>query len=167
MTWVSLACEAPGVLPGSPRFPLLGIWSTHPMRTGTPAPRARRPMPGAIVTVPASLGTASSTGRWQWASIGTKSAQSALPARETAAVRIPHVLLEEMSLAASTCGQSLSDIWAEAAREWLAQHAREDEPQPPTPAGAALAIPRPMRSWAAIDAALAALRESSPAAPAA
>lgn len=65
-----------------------------------------------------------------------------------------------MSAAARAQCRSLSDIWAEAAHEWLRNHAQEYEPQPPTPAAAALAVPRPARSWTAIDTVLADLRRS-------
>ncbi|MGH2515998.1 MAG: hypothetical protein ACRDHP_10120, partial [Ktedonobacterales bacterium] len=141
-------------------FPLHGATAPTPL---SPARSTQMPR------VAGSLGAASASPRWQWATgaTGTGGASSVPPARETA-VRVPPLLLKEMSAAASARGRSLSEVWTEAARDWLLrQHPHEDEPQPPTPAAAALAIPKPARSWAAIDAALADLRRVPHDAPAA
>lgn len=76
------------------------------------------------------------------------------------ALRVPATVLRRMSAAAQACGRSEGDIWAEAAEEWLTRYALDNEPQPPTPAAAALSVPRPARSWSAIDALLTELRAS-------
>lgn len=153
MTWASLFAEDLGVLPGPIPF-----HNTHASR------RPHAPATYSLPSTPAplhaeTLGAASASGRWQWAGAPSP---SLIPAQKQAAVRVPPLLLEEMCAAAQARGRSLSEIWAEAAREWLRQHAHSstDEPQPPTPAAAALPIPKPARSWAAIDAVLADLRRS-------
>ena len=88
----------------------------------------------------------------------------ALPAG-TSAVLIPEALLRLMRAAARDLGRTESALWAEAAREWLARRALDDEPQPPTPAAAALAVPRPITAWMAIDTLLAELRTRPCASP--
>ena len=167
MTWLSLAYEAPGVLPAAPRAHLRphGGLSAQLAHSMTPAPLTPSAPSYLPPRVPAPLGSAAIAGRWQWA--GTMRPQPSPPAPRMAAVRMPPALLEEMAAAARVSGRSLSDVWAEAAREWLSQHAREDEPQPPTPAAAALAVPRPPRSWVGIDAILSDLRHAPASAPAA
>ena len=82
-------------------------------------------------------------------------------ATSASAVRIPEGVLRTMRKAAWSAGRTESEIWAEAAREWLMRRARDDEPQPPTPAAAALPVPRMAHAWHAIDALLAELRMSS------
>ncbi|HEX8034061.1 MAG TPA: hypothetical protein VF510_09450 [Ktedonobacterales bacterium] len=79
---------------------------------------------------------------------------------QATALRIPAAVLRRMAAAAQACGRSEADIWAEAAEDWLAHYALDNEPQPPTPAAAALSVPRPVRSWSAIDALLTELRAS-------
>lgn len=76
------------------------------------------------------------------------------------ALRVPATVLRRMSAAAQASGRSEGDIWAEAAEEWLTRYVLDNEPQPPTPAAAALSVPRPARSWSAIDALLTELRAS-------
>lgn len=140
----------------------------HPTRSMPTAPTpsmhsARCARPVELARDAGPLGTASAAGRWQWAGVGapviriSPTPESTVPAT---AVRMPPLLLEAMSAAARAQCRSLSEIWVEAAHEWLRQHAQEHEPQPPTPAAAALAVPCPSRSWAAIDTVLADLRRS-------
>jgi len=81
-------------------------------------------------------------------------------------LRAPRDTMRQMELVAARLGRSESEVWAEAAREWLDHRAgvimlrdddRDDEPPPAAPA--ALPQPlRPTRSWTAIDALLADLR---------
>jgi hypothetical protein len=73
-------------------------------------------------------------------------------------VRVPSAVLREMARAARLAGRGEGELWAEAAREWLTRRARGDEPLPPTPAAPALPVPRPPRSWSAIDSVLRDLR---------
>lgn len=175
MSLTSLLSDNPGTLGVPSRvFPFQSrrVHSAGPIRIVTAeAPASPGPSAHPVrisASASASLGTASAFERWQWAGtvsvapIAAAPVASVAPAPKVAAVRIPPLLLEEMSTAAHLCGRSLSDIWAEAAREWLRRHAHEHEPepQPPTPAAAALAVPRPTRSWAAIDTVLAELRRS-------
>jgi hypothetical protein len=75
-------------------------------------------------------------------------------------VRVPTAVLREMTRAAHVAGRSEGELWAEAAREWLARRARGDEPLPPTPAAPALPVPRPMRAWSAIDSVMTDLRRA-------
>lgn len=81
-------------------------------------------------------------------------AQAMLPPGASV-VRIPLELIQAMRRTAAIEGRDEATAWAEAAREWLASRARDDEPQPPTPAAAALPCPRAASAWAAIDAVLA------------
>ncbi len=73
-------------------------------------------------------------------------------------IRVPLELLQAMRRAAAVEGRDEAAAWAEAAREWLAGRARDDEPPSPTPAAAALPRPRASAAWASIDALLADLR---------
>jgi hypothetical protein len=77
-------------------------------------------------------------------------------------VRIAPALLRAMETTATARGRQVSEVWAEAAREWLLRHAEDDDPQPPSPATAA---PRSLasrssrdRCWTAIDVLLGDLR---------
>jgi hypothetical protein len=77
---------------------------------------------------------------------------------EPAHVRIPADLLRRMSREARLTGKSESEVWAEAARAWLAGRGRDDD-LPPTPPAAAQPCPRRERAaWVAIDALLIDLR---------
>ena len=76
------------------------------------------------------------------------------------------LLMRMMDDAARAAGRDLAEVWAEAAREGLRRHDRhDDEPQPPAPVAAALAVPRRNQIWCGIDAVLADLR--APCTPAA
>jgi hypothetical protein len=137
------------------------------MRT-PPAPHATRPN-----LERHTLGTSAISGDWGWAEqewrtpsrtgdgLGSAATQApeANEGEHGVMIRVPRAVLRMMTQAARTTGRDEGDVWAEAAREWLSQRRREGEPQPPTPAAAALAVPRPARSWAAIDALLSELRE--------
>ncbi|MGZ3713887.1 MAG: hypothetical protein ACXVA4_00580 [Ktedonobacterales bacterium] len=121
-----------------------------------------------------ALGSAHAAEVWSWAPSRRASApvvedtkvhplapRVTAPATDQAtALRIPTVVLRRMAAAAQACGRNEADIWAEAAEDWLARYALDNEPQPPTPAAAALSVPRPARSWSAIDALLTELRAS-------
>ena len=122
-----------------------------------------------------------------WSATATTAATSATVA--TAAhittpdihcLRAPRETLRQMKWVAAELGRSESEVWAEAAHEWLARregaiYLLDDEPcvrlsgsraveddrddEPPPAAPAALPLPlRPHRSWTAIDALLADLR---------
>jgi len=128
-----------------------------------------RPIGGAV----SGLGTARAGERWRWAPVrvelrpqgattaADERSQPRRVATSASAVRIPEGVLRTMREAAWNEGRTESEIWAEAAREWLMRRARDDEPQPPTPAAAALPVPRIAHAWHAIDALLAELRASS------
>lgn len=89
------------------------------------------------------------------------------PARAPWPVVLPMApaLLRAMSLAASHARRDASEVWAEAAREWLARHL-EDDPEPPTPGASAPAKTaerdQHQRCWAAIDVLLGDLRAPLP-----
>lgn len=104
--------------------------------------------------MPLSLPTSASTSAPAAAATTTA---TPLPAG-AAVIRIPLELLQAMRRTAAAEGRDEAAAWAEAAREWLAGRARDDEPQPPTPAAGALPCPRAANAWAAIDAVLADLR---------
>jgi hypothetical protein len=121
-----------------------------------------------------ALGSAHAAEVWSWAASRHASASAledtkvhplsplvSAPATDRGtALRIPAGVLRRMATAAQACGRSEADIWAEAAEDWLARYVLDNEPQPPTPAAAALSVPRPARSWSAIDALLTELRAS-------
>lgn len=110
-----------------------------------------------------SLGSASATALWRWAS---PRARQATPVAEvaneapaiTTPVRVTHQLRAEMAEMAHVLGRSEDDIWDEAAREWLLRRMRNDEPPPTTPAAAPVPNVRTRRMWNEIDAMLADLR---------
>ncbi len=132
---------------------------------------------GGMQTVSArvGLGSARTTGQWTWATSVTserpRSAASpslsqaavvrSVAAAEGACVRAPMELLGQMAAAARALGRSESDVWVEAAREWLRR--REGEPGAP-PAAAALGVSpvsqprRRDRIWDDIDTLLIELR---------
>jgi hypothetical protein len=94
-------------------------------------------------------------------------APRALPQVPVSAARtelpMPRALLSAMSEAATIVGRSESDIWADAAREWLQRHRQDEDPRPPTPGARA---PRPSaardRCWSSIDMLLHDLRAPLP-----
>jgi hypothetical protein len=113
---------------------------------------------GAVERVGSRLGSAHAFRDWTWAAETPKRAAEQRRQPVAAVLRVPPVLLQAMSAVARSEGMSESEIWSAAARAWLERRTRDDEPQPPTPAGAALPIPLRARSWAAIDTLLRDLR---------
>jgi hypothetical protein len=129
-------------------------------------------IPGARVSWPtvSSLGS-SVAGAWSWErdqpaeAIDTPHSTDSF---EPEGVRLsaPPELLQRMASAARALGRSESDIWVEAAREWLLRH----EPEGPTNGhadsvtrdeAARRCLARRSRSWRDIDHILCELRESS------
>lgn len=171
MSWVSLAhvtpcrqpemTRLPAILPAGMRTPitLTSLITTQGERGGSERIR--------------SLGAARAGTTWRWATSGARATGThQAPATEISAIpiSIPVRLLGAMRAAAHAAGQSESEVWAEAAREWLRQRQHDNGPLPPTPAAAALAVPRRARSWSAVDAVLTDLRggkHAMPGAPAA
>lgn len=137
----------------------------EPLRLPRRAAGASAPRAG---TSPITLGAASAGPIHAWALPVPAPAALPLPVAAPAAalpqgasvVRVPLELIQAMRRTAVSEGRDEAAVWAEAAREWLASRARDDEPQPPTPAAAALPCPRAASTWAAIDAVLADLGTS-------
>jgi hypothetical protein len=99
------------------------------------------------------------------------SAVSAVPtpyaapaAGERREVRMAPALLAAMTAAAAATGRHESEIWAEAAREWLARHTPDDDPPPPPGAIQRAPVVRAARDrcWGAIDVLLGDLRHPRP-----
>ncbi len=114
------------------------------------------------------LGSASAGSQWMWSE-----AHAARPApaptsraihtasRDVSCVRAPVELLCRMSEVARAQGRSESEVWVEAAREWLRRREIEPvtPPAPPATASSRSATPRrPSRVWDDIDALLIELR---------
>jgi hypothetical protein len=152
-------------------------------RDGTPSPhlaetvattevvawRSRPASPHPIpipVPIPVSLGAASAGRSWRWAAAPAGDTErhppverAPLPTIPTTTLRMSALLMRMMDDAARASGRDAAEVWAEAAREWLRQRDRhDDEPQPPAPVAAALAVPRRDQVWCGIDAVLADLR---------
>lgn len=109
----------------------------------------------------AGLGSARAGNEWAWSNAPARPAASPAPAyvtHEGSCVRAPVDVLRRMSAAAQAQGRSESDVWVEAAREWLRR--REVAPAPPPPAASAPSVVsrRVSRVWDDIDAVLMALR---------
>ena len=113
---------------------------------------------GAVERAGSRLGNAHASRDWRWAAETPSRVAAARQQQPAAMLRVPPALLRAMSAVARSEGMSESEIWSAAARAWLERRTRDDEPQPPTPAGAALPIPLRARSWAAIDTLLRDLR---------
>lgn len=165
MSWVSLPHTTPG-RPGITRLPVHMSMERARQVQSTQHQHLRVvDVAGGTGEENSGLGAACAGTTWRWAPASATTARpdaprvTAFPARESAPVAIPADVLRAMREAARTSGRSESEVWAEAAREWLSQRRRDDGPLPPTPAAAALAIPRRTRSWSAIDALLADLRQ--------
>ncbi|HEX6540371.1 MAG TPA: hypothetical protein VF040_01345 [Ktedonobacterales bacterium] len=109
-----------------------------------------------------SLGAATADARWRWASprAGCVTPATVRDDEEAAATQlvVTRELRAEMAEMAYALGRSEDDVWAEAAREWLLRHMRDDEPPPTTPAAAPVPTVRTRRLWSEIDAMLADLR---------
>jgi|SRR5690348_15979653 len=129
-----------------------------------------RTQPALSYPIPVSLGAASAGRSWRWAAAregdiaSPHTVESAPPpAIPTTTLRMSALLLRMMDDAARASGREAAEVWAEAAREWLRRRDRhDDEPQPPAPVAAALAVPRRDQVWCGIDAVLADLRAPRP-----
>lgn len=118
----------------------------------------------------ARLGSAWASDQWAWSAepAQTPPATSARPvahhdAPQGASLRAPVEVLRQMSDAARGLGRSESEVWVEAARDWLRR--REGEPGAPPVAAAPEVAARPAatprriaRLWDDIDALLIELR---------
>jgi hypothetical protein len=110
-------------------------------------------------------------GPWSWDNTPTSAPMTGSirqASRQPAGVRLsaPAGTVRRMAEAARALGRAESDVWAEAAREWLLRH----EPHSPeggrvpdgAPALAAPPIARRARLWRAIDDVLDTLRDDQP-----
>ena len=121
----------------------------------------------------AGLGSARASVQWAWAvepalmppttqEIPAAASAHTASAAQGTCLRAPVEVLREMSAAARGLGRSESEVWVEAAREWLRR--REGEPGAPPAAAApvvasSVAAPRRIsRLWDDIDALLIELR---------
>lgn len=148
------------------------VRGTHSSCTAAGRRTAREPLrlprqPVDLRSARAGLGTASAGPVHAWALPMPMPVLSPAPAptelpQGASVIHVPLELLQAMRRAAAAEGRDEGAAWAEAAREWLAGRARDDEPQPPTPAAAALPCPRTASAWAAIDAVLSDLRTPAP-----
>lgn len=122
----------------------------------------------------AGIGSAWASGAWAWAGSSAQVTQpvAAAPKRAVAAqpgarLRAPVELLTRMSEAAQARGLSESDVWVEAAREWLRRREGEAGAAPVAPVAPAQAEPsvapirRSARRWDEIDALLIELRHAA------
>lgn len=135
------------------------ILLTHDERSaGLRTPRSNH----VVIEAANGLGSARASSQWAWSSTPAQpatatSATARRPAREGASLRVPMELLSQMSEAARALGRSESEVWVEAAREWLRR--RETEPStPPAAPARGVATRRPVRVWDDIDALLIELR---------
>ena len=96
--------------------------------------------------------------------IGSATVAHAVDVSDATRLSVPREALRRMAQAAQATNRSESEIWAEAAREWLARRVRsvedgtDNEPPPAAPAAASLPLRPRVRSWKAIDALLVELR---------
>ncbi|MGH2502596.1 MAG: hypothetical protein ACRDID_08790, partial [Ktedonobacterales bacterium] len=132
---------------------------------------------GARSGEPQSIGSAWASGAWAWAGSAAQPVQiaqpmaaasmRAAPAQPGASLRAPVELLARMSEAARACGRSESDVWVEAAREWLRRRDSETGAAPVAPITPAQSEPsaastrRSARRWDEIDALLFELRRAA------
>jgi hypothetical protein len=134
--------------PAAPsRFPTAGVAVLPLFPRQLPAHAAPAPRPQPPAAAPASAAVPSAVAPTE--------------------LRMPPDVLRAMAAAAAASGRSETEIWAEAAREWLRRHTGDDDPQPPDPAASARppAAPRTPRDqcWTAIDILLGDLRATTPA----
>ena len=124
-----------------------------------------------------SIGSAWASGAWAWAGSAAQPVQiaqpmaaasrRAAPALPGASLRAPVELLARMAEAARACGRSESDVWVEAAREWLRRRDSETGAAPVAPIAPAQSEPssaptrRSARRWDEIDALLIELRRAA------
>jgi len=146
---------------GTPSPYLAEMTATTEVMEWRSRPALPRPDP-----VPVNLGAASAGRSWRWAAARAGDAEQPPPVESAPLSTIPittlrmsALLLRMMDDAARASGRDTAEVWAEAAREWLRGRDRhDDEPQPPAPVAAALAVPRRDQVWCGIDAVLADLR---------
>jgi hypothetical protein len=108
---------------------------------------------------------------WQWfwsarsssvsdrVAVHNEDSMSRVVGRTATLAHVPVNIRLLMAEAALSSGRAESDLWAEAAGDWLRRHAFDDDPFPPAPAGA-LVAPRRATSWDAIDDLLTTLRQA-------
>ena len=103
---------------------------------------------------------------YPWPSGHEPASATVAVAQDIHCLRTPRDTMRQMELVAARLGRSESEVWSEAAHEWLARRAgvvmlfdddRDDDPPPAAPTALPLPL-RPQRSWTAIDALLADLR---------
>lgn len=108
------------------------------------------------------LGSARAASEWAWAEGPTRPARPvSTPARVAAqgsCVRAPADVLARMSAAAEAQGRSESDVWVEAAREWLRRREVASVTPPVASAPPVAVARRVARVWDTIDALLVELR---------
>ncbi|HEX2349664.1 MAG TPA: hypothetical protein VHI51_14625 [Ktedonobacterales bacterium] len=115
------------------------------------------------------IGSAWASGAWAWAGsaaqpVSATPRRAATTAQAGANLRAPVDLLARMSEVAQACGRSESDVWVEAAREWLRRREGEAGAAPVAPIAPAQAVwpdaptRRSARRWDEIDALLIELR---------
>lgn len=129
--------------------------------------RFGRMAPSAWTAWPRSGGLGSAVaGAWTWDTAPSGAvAASARPraARRAVAVQLsaPSATIQDMAEAASASGRTESDIWAEAAFEWLQRHGCERATEQPLSSRAPQDSPvrRRERVWRDIDAVLDTLRD--------
>jgi hypothetical protein len=145
-------------------------WSTfNPISVDTRFPR-RAGESWTDWRAPSDLGSAVA-GPWSWSTEQPERTSERLPRRFTstsgARLHAPASVLQEMADAAQALGRDESDIWVEAAREWLARHipqtstggpGRQEPIRRTLPAASA----RRSRLWRDIDHVLSSLREQTP-----
>jgi hypothetical protein len=132
--------------------------------------------PGSGIGSGGGLGSARASSQWAWsvapaqppAQMTPSAVTRAAIAHEGACLRAPVELLSRMSEAARVSSRSESEVWVEAAREWLRR--REGEPGAPPAAPTAPPAPtvaprRATRLWDDIDALLIELRAPAAALP--
>lgn len=170
MSWVSLAHVTPCRQPEMTRLPAILPAGMRAPVTVKNAVTTRSERGGSERR--SGLGAAHAGTVWRWAPSGARASEvhrataigaGAIP------ISIPVRLVGAMRAAAHASGRSESEVWAEAAHEWLRQRQHDDGddgPLPP-PAAAALAVPHRVRSWSAVDAVLTDLRNGKHAIPAA
>ncbi|HZC06129.1 MAG TPA: hypothetical protein VE338_10840, partial [Ktedonobacterales bacterium] len=137
-------------------------------RSGARGMRSAEPAGAGI-----SLGSALAASQWAWASDPTRAtpttaqasaAPRAVRASSGACLRAPVDLLTQMSDVARALGRSESEVWVEAAREYLRRRDGESGAPPVTPAQSAGPVSRSRRAtrmWDDIDALLTELRAPS------
>lgn len=127
-----------------------------PLAVHTPPAQALRACP--IAQPVATAGAGVDIHRGDDAGLGNST--NTTPHEKPREVRIPSAVLRAMAAAAAQTGRHESELWAEAAREWLDRLAPGDDPPPATAALAPTSALRASRDrgWGAIDILLSDLR---------